>query len=59
MINSETNHKISSYFTNYCNTPGRLRVKFKIQKIVNEAENISLDDITKSSKKYLVLKILK
>jgi hypothetical protein len=58
MINSETIIRISSYFTIIAHTPGRLRVRVN-PKIVNEAQNISLDDITNLPKKYLVLKILK
>src|SRR5574344_96638 len=48
MINSETIIRISSYFTIIAHTPGRFRVN---PKIVNEAQNISLDDITNLPKK--------
>ena len=45
MINSETIIRISSYFTIIAHIFPRLRVRVN-PKIVNEAENISLDDIT-------------
>ncbi len=41
---------ISSYFSIIAHTPGRLRVRVN-PKIVNEAQNISLDDITNLPKK--------
>ena len=50
MISSETIIRISSYFTIIAHTPGRLRVRVN-PKIVNEAHNISLDDITNLPKK--------
>jgi hypothetical protein len=50
MINSETIIRISSYFTIIAHTPGRLRVRVN-PKIANEAQNISLDDITNLPKK--------
>ncbi len=52
MINSETIIRISSYFTIIAHTPGRLRVRVN-PKIVNEAQNISLDDITNLPKKNI------
>ena len=44
MINSETIIRISSYFTIITHTTKRLRVRVN-PKIVNEAQNISLDDV--------------
>ena len=50
MIKIEEIINISSYFSIIAHTPGRLRVRVN-PKIVNEAQNISLDDITNLPKK--------
>ena len=50
MITTEEIIKIASFFSIIAHTPGRLRVRVN-PKIVNEAHNISLDDITNLPKK--------